>query len=779
MGVQPLQDGEDIVDDEDYDRDEVVEILSSKFHSRARIAMEESGDEYNQECQDMEELQHDVVTSQPKPKKKGRGPSKGVQTTTPIFLEFDEFGLPTGKWESEYGKQIETCSKKVDINVKEYSKMDKEEKKKPMGGDKGVKEKNFHVAVGNRFRGHKSWLNARFITKTEAPTEDSPSAKMKPWELYKGFISELQWKDFEAYYTSKEFKLKSERGKENAKQNKYRHHLGQRSYGRAREHWKKSNRLPPVSESSTTSNTTELSTTTSLNERLTHRSLEWVLARQIKLPDGSWGIDPKDVDTVAIAKSVLENMKTKSVERQEGTSSCEERGIDALTLALGKKDNRGHVKGLGRCGVGVGLTQAFGKKDRKGKRSSHNSCSFSELEAMKDSLTQEFEAKFEERLSQRVVEEIQTYVANLIPRSNSTLPIMPAITELQSPLANNLNQIKATRVIQVPTPCFLTLIDEYNENKVVVADGTAQPCLDGVTHNLTMNPKHYRVSVDYPYPDYASLDLPVKAPDGETKLGKATGYFVEWPIYLVIFKDEDMGPLIKKAKSVEANEKVDSCGVKSRQSTTKGFALLDDSIVGSLSECCEMLYWCMSSDIDKYDTITVSLKAPYFYQNEDKKTFVTATDVSELLRGAWANVSLFHVYILYLIHMHISILNITEITFLCPQRISVAEIEHDYLEVHGYVKKAFMSELEKEDKHCKFMLAPYLQSNHWVLLVINLQLGLVFEFDPATCPKKTPRKLRLADILMKAYKVYLSKLKGNVLKSRRKNLLFKQMEVHK
>uniref|UniRef100_A0A803LIU3 Uncharacterized protein n=1 Tax=Chenopodium quinoa TaxID=63459 RepID=A0A803LIU3_CHEQI len=163
------------------------------------FAMEESGDDYSQERQDMEELQQDGATSQPKPKKKGRGLSKGVQTTTPTFLEFDEFGLPTGQWESEYGKQIGTCSKKVDIN--------------------------------------------------------------------------------------------------------------------------------------------------------------------------------------------LENMKKKALEGQEGTSSCEERGIDALTLALGKKDNRDHAKGLGRCGVGVGLTKAFEKQDRKGKRSSQSSCYVNELEAMKDSLT--------------------------------------------------------------------------------------------------------------------------------------------------------------------------------------------------------------------------------------------------------------------------------------------------------------------------------------------------------------------------------------------------------
>ena len=77
----------------------------------------------------MEEHQDDAVTSQPKPKKKGRGQSKGVQTITPIFLEFDEFGLPMGQWESAYGKQIGTCAKKIDINVKGYSKMDKVDKK--------------------------------------------------------------------------------------------------------------------------------------------------------------------------------------------------------------------------------------------------------------------------------------------------------------------------------------------------------------------------------------------------------------------------------------------------------------------------------------------------------------------------------------------------------------------------------------------------------------------------------------------------------------------------
>lgn len=71
----------------------------------------------------------------------------------------------------------------------------------------GVKEKNFHMAVAARFRRFKSWLNARFITKTIVPPVDSYNAQLKPWELYSGYITEDQWKDFENYYTSDDFKV--------------------------------------------------------------------------------------------------------------------------------------------------------------------------------------------------------------------------------------------------------------------------------------------------------------------------------------------------------------------------------------------------------------------------------------------------------------------------------------------------------------------------------------------------------------------------------------------
>ncbi|XP_021744712.1 uncharacterized protein LOC110710688 [Chenopodium quinoa] len=221
MGVQPLQEGEDIVDDVEYDREEGC----------MQITMEENIDDHDGQEQSVD---MDASTSQVKSStKKGRGPSRAIQTTTPMFLEFDEFDMPIGKWESAYGKQIGNCAQRVNVNVKGYPKYDKvqkqnlwEESKRKFHIDdpKGSKEKKFHEAFGARFRKHKSWLVSRFITKETAPPPDPPIANIKPWELYEGYITEEQWKEFETYCNTDEFKALSEKGKENAKNNKHRHY---------------------------------------------------------------------------------------------------------------------------------------------------------------------------------------------------------------------------------------------------------------------------------------------------------------------------------------------------------------------------------------------------------------------------------------------------------------------------------------------------------------------------------------------------------------------------
>ncbi|XP_021733675.1 uncharacterized protein LOC110700421 isoform X3 [Chenopodium quinoa] len=191
---------------------------------------------------------------------------------------------------------------------------------------------------------------------------------------------------------------------------------------------------------------------------------------------------------------------------------------------------------------------------------------------------------------------------------------------------------------------------------------------------------------------------------------------------------------------VKTKEKVDSCGpIKSEHSTIKGKGItIPENIVESLGKHCSMLYYCMTSGSGDYDTTIIPLKAPLFYKKEDTQIYVTSDDVSELLRGAWANISLIHVYILYLIEEHISLFQKTKIKFLCSQKISADEIKKDFLEVQMYLKNAFLTKLRKKDAQCKFILAPYMEA---------------------------------------PYNVYRSHVKGNSIKTSKPQLLHIRMEL--
>ncbi|XP_021740106.1 uncharacterized protein LOC110706492 [Chenopodium quinoa] len=154
--------------------------------------------------------------------------------------------------------------------------------------------------------------------------------------------------------------------------------------------------------------------------------------------------------------------------------------------------------------------------------------------------------------------EVKAYLANLLPHMTSDVKAFQGMQ-----LKTTMEATQSTRVIEVATKCHLALKDEYNQNLVVVADGTVYPVTGEVTHNLKMLPDHYRVSVDNPYPDCALLYISVPSADGVTKLGKAKSAFELWPVVMVSPSPK------KKHRSTHSKEGDNSCGVKSRQSTIK------------------------------------------------------------------------------------------------------------------------------------------------------------------------------------------------------------------
>lgn len=71
----------------------------------------------------------------------------------------------------------------------------------------------------------------------------------------------------------------------------------------------------------------------------------------------------------------------------------------------------------------------------------------------------------------------------------------------------------------VPTKCRLVVQDPHSMNFVVVVDGMAYPCSEGIIHNMPLLAGHY-ISLDVVYLDHMDVKLPIPSPNEEmTKVG--------------------------------------------------------------------------------------------------------------------------------------------------------------------------------------------------------------------------------------------------------------------
>ncbi|XP_056682456.1 uncharacterized protein [Spinacia oleracea] len=97
------------------------------------------------------------------------------------------------------------------------------------------------------------------------------------------------------------------------------------------------------------------------------------------------------------------------------------------------------------------------------------------------------------------------------------------------------------------------------------------------------------------------------------------------------------------------------------------------------------------------------------------------------------------------------------------------------LSVIDYIKDAFLNE-RKKDVQSKFLLAPYHEGNHWVLIVLDLVLGLAYVFDSATPPPPGTQKLEGFNCIQMAYRIYWTNLENDKRKIKSQKLRFIQMK---
>ncbi|XP_056696628.1 uncharacterized protein [Spinacia oleracea] len=692
-----------------------------------------------------------------------------------MYLQYNQYGIPDG----EYGKQVGSCAARININVKEYSTLDEHTKKGFWEETKLMfhiiddpakrREKYFHMCVAKRFGAFKSRLTRRWITKKEKMPKHQTNDM--PWDIYHQ-ITEDDWKTFVMERNKPEMLVRREKASKSALQNKHPHRTGQKGYVRKRPEWINDGRLPPEAALTLSSGSSSVtsSLTTAPDRFKKFRSVEWILAHQVKNKEGKWEVNPNDKEAVNIAKMVLEYIE----EEGKGNISFTQ-GENALTKAMGKKDHRGRVKATG--GVNVGYKVAFGPIDQS-SRCGHIEPSLEAVESIRASMRREFE----DQLERKVAEALQKQLATL--KATSQLNTRALVTSCPS-------SSQQPRELKAITPCRLALEDKVLGNKLIVADGMAYP-LDGSLHQhfRSMKPSHYKVQVDCIYDGHDDDTLPVPTGDGFNNLGRALASFVQWPIHLVIFEeDEDSTPrptkksrskiceevvgsskekkneLIVKEKTTElvvkdktttlaakekatldlgskekttlklttkenscsnklesksksknskkSKEMVGSCDRKTEESAAKSKkqTLADNTIQGLGPSCNYLKFIITTVPGEVYKNTSISLPASVWHYDEDRKTYVLEVDVEEFLRGACLNISVIQVYMMCLLHEHTFAFDNSQIGFVCPEAMSNSRCKANPHVVSMYLKVVFDAEIEKEKKGdsniTKWFLIPY------------------------------------------------------------------------
>ncbi|KAL2943715.1 N-formyl-4-amino-5-aminomethyl-2-methylpyrimidine deformylase [Bienertia sinuspersici] len=324
------------------------------------------------------------------------------------------------------------------------------------------KEKLFHSDVARRLRDFKAKLVDRWISKTRKPP--GKIAHLMPWEVYKGFITQQNWKIFEADHTADEAKAISEKARNNATLNKHHYHLDRKSYKRNREQWINDGGYSTDADISTS--------------RLGKRELGWLLAKEAPCEGGAWAI--LDDNTQKVAK------KYENYMQQAQGTSVPKQNTDALCMALGEKDHRGYVYGVG--GLNVGHQKAFAKPDQKSTGSSLDRQSMDKIKApIKALLLEEFSQKLEDMITIAIDQHLPC-----MKQQESGLNVSEASNLLQTAGLDS-----SPPVSEGAKPGDYKEKSKENVDLVALSQGSLHPMSKGHYKELVKTPLPLLATIDY------------------------------------------------------------------------------------------------------------------------------------------------------------------------------------------------------------------------------------------------------------------------------------------
>ncbi|XP_057544418.1 uncharacterized protein LOC130823696 [Amaranthus tricolor] len=176
--------------------------------------------------------------------------------------------------------------------------------------------------------------------------------------------------------------------------------------------------------------------------------------------------------------------------------------------------------------------------------------------------------------------------------------------------------------------------------------------------------------------------------------------------------------------------------------------ILTDEELKDLSQDGKWLHYC-ASRISEEDPIMLPLLKEQYCFSEDPYVIIGPSDIGQFLRGEMLNVALFHVYMSVVYEEVNSCEPPIKIGWFCPETISGSKCRNDPDVVRAYIETALTNSLTS--KHT-FILAPYWEDLHWILLIICPLTNTVHVFDSLQKPNNPPRNTRFKAFLNVAMK---------------------------
>ncbi|XP_010669947.2 uncharacterized protein LOC104887063 [Beta vulgaris subsp. vulgaris] len=125
---------------------------------------------------------------------------------------------------------------------------------------------------------------------------------------------------------------------------------------------------------------------------------------------------------------------------------------------------------------------------------------------------------------------------------------------------------------------------------------------------------------------------------------------------------------------------------------------------------------------------------------------LSGQDVFQLLTGEWLNVSILQVFMMYLSDDN-EVNGDSNIGFMCPSMISETMLRHEPDVAINYMQRTM-----KVNREMTYIMLPYIEKQHWILLVLSLSKKTVYVFDSL---KRSDRSLAIKEPMHTAYTSFM------------------------